>query len=131
MREDGAVDLAGAIRTLIEGVPSLEIRLEIAEPLNIEDPERAHVLLRCTQEIVTNALKHAGASTLWLTVSRDAREARIHARDDGGGADEPAPGNGLRGMRERLVSCGGRLDIITRRGQGFALDIRLPLENAA
>ena len=131
MREDGAVDLAGAIRTLIEGVPALDIRLEIAEPLNIEDPERAHVLLRCAQEIVTNALRHAGASTLWLTISRDAREARIHARDDGGGADEPTPGNGLRGMRERLVSCGGRLDIITGRGQGFALDIRLPLENTA
>ena len=131
MREDGTVDLAGAIRTLIEGVPALDIRLEIAEPLGIEDPERAHVLLRCTQEIITNAVRHAGASTLWLSVSRDAREARIQARDDGGGAEEPAPGNGLRGMRERLVSCGGRLDIITGRGQGFALDIRLPLENAA
>ena len=131
MREDGTVDLAGAIRTLIEGVPALDIRLEIAEPLGIEDPERAHVLLRCTQEIITNAVRHAGASTLWLSVSRDTREARILARDDGGGAEDPAPGNGLRGMRERLVSCGGRLDIITRRGQGFALDIRLPLENAA
>jgi signal transduction histidine kinase len=64
-------------------------------------------------------------------VSRDAREAHIHARDDGAGADDPTPGNGLRGMRERLVSCGGRVDIITGRGQGFALDIRLPLENAA
>ena len=131
MREDGTVDLAGAIRTLIEGVPALDIRLEIAEPLGIEDPERAHVLLRCTQEIITNTVRHAGASTLWLSVSRDTREARILARDDGGGAEEPAPGNGLRGMRERLVSCGGRLDIITGRGQGFALDIRLPLENAA
>ena len=117
MREDGTVDLAGAIRTLIEGVPALDIRLEIAEPLAIEDPERAHVLLRCTQEIITNAVRHAGASTLWLSVSRDAREARIQARDDGGGAEDPAPGNGLRGMRERLVSCGGRLDIITGRGR--------------
>ncbi|HEX4852715.1 sensor histidine kinase [Arenimonas sp.] len=132
MRDEGAIDLSGAIRTLVEGVPALDIRLDMPEPLTIEDPERAHVLLRCTQEIITNAVRHAGASTLWLTIARDAGEARIQARDDGRGIEGDAvPGNGLRGMRERLAAHGGRVDIITGRGQGFALDIRLPLENAA
>ena len=131
MREEGAIDLSGAIRTLVEGVPALDIRLDLPEPLSIEDPERAHVLLRCTQEIITNAVRHAGASTLWLSIARDGAEARIQARDDGRGADEPTPGNGLRGIRERLGAYGGRVDIITGRGQGFALDIRLPLENPA
>ncbi len=126
MREDGAIDLSGAIRTLVEGVPALDIRLDLPEPLSIEDPERAHVLLRCTQEIITNAVRHAGASTLWLSIARDSHEARIQARDDGRGADEPTQGNGLRGIRERLGAYGGRVDIITGRGQGFALDIRLP-----
>ncbi|MFY2765213.1 sensor histidine kinase [Arenimonas sp. MALMAid1274] len=132
MRDEGAIDLSGAIRTLVEGVPALDIRLDLPEPLNIEDPERAHVLLRCTQEIITNAVRHAGASTLWLSIARDAAEARIQARDDGRGADaEACHGNGLRGIRERLLAYGGRVDILTGRGQGFALDIRLPLENAA
>lgn len=132
MRDEGAIDLSGAIRTLVEGVPALDIRLDLPEPLTIEDPERAHVLLRCTQEIITNAVRHAGASTLWLTIARDVAEARIQARDDGRGIEGDAvPGNGLRGMRERLGAYGGRVDIITGRGQGFALDIRLPLENTA
>ena len=132
MRDEGAIDLSGAIRTLVEGVPALDIRLDLPDPLTIEDPERAHVLLRCTQEIITNAVRHAGASTLWLTIARDAGEARIQARDDGRGVEGDAvPGNGLRGMREPLAAHGGRVDIITGRGQGFALDIRLPLENAA
>lgn len=131
MRQDGAVDLSGAIRTLAEGVPALDIRLDLPEPLLVEDPEYAHVLLRCAQEIITNAVRHAGASTLWLSLSRDARGLRIQARDDGAGADELAPGNGLRGMRERLAACGGQVDIITGRGKGFALDIRLPLEKPA
>lgn len=131
MRQDGAVDLSGAIRTLAEGVPSLDIRLDLPEPLLVEDPECAHVLLRCAQEIITNAVRHAGASTLWLALSRDARGLRIQARDDGTGAEDLAPGNGLRGMRERLAACGGQVDIITGRGQGFALDIRLPLEKTA
>ncbi|WP_295364256.1 sensor histidine kinase [Arenimonas sp.] len=131
MRQDGAVDLSGAIRTLAEGVPALDIRLDMPEPLLVEDPECAHVMLRCAQEIITNAVRHAGASTLWLSLSRDARGLRIQARDDGAGADELAPGNGLRGMRERLAACGGQVDIITGRGKGFALDIRLPLEKPA
>ncbi|HEU0151820.1 MAG TPA: sensor histidine kinase [Arenimonas sp.] len=132
MRDEGAIDLSGAIRTLVEGVPALDIRLDLPEPLVIEDPERAHVLLRCTQEIITNAVRHAGASTLWLTIARDGAEARIQARDDGRGVEgDTVAGNGLRGIRERLGAYGGRVDIITGRGQGFALDIRLPLENAA
>ena len=132
MRDEGAIDLSGAVRTLVEGVPALDIRLDLSDPLSIDDPERAHVLLRCTQEIITNAVRHAGASTLWLSIARDATEARIQARDDGRGAETDAiHGNGLRGIRERLAAYGGRVDIITGRGQGFALDIRLPLENAA
>ncbi|GAB2652962.1 sensor histidine kinase [Arenimonas aestuarii] len=131
MRHDGAVDLSGAVRTLAEGVPALDIRLDMPDPLLVEDPEYAHVMLRCAQEIITNAVRHAGASTLWLSLSRDAKELRIRARDDGAGAETLAPGNGLQGMRERLASCGGQLDIITGRGKGFALDIRLPLEKPA
>ena len=54
----------------------------------------------------------------------------VEARDDGRGAAGATPGNGLRGMRERLSACGGRVDIITAPGQGFALDVRIPLEAA-
>jgi signal transduction histidine kinase len=132
MRDEGTIDLSAAIRTLVDGVPALDIRLDLPDPLRIDDPDRAHVLLRCTQEIITNAVRHAGASTLWLSIASDSGEARIQARDDGRGVEGDAvPGNGLRGIRERLAAYGGRLDIITGRGQGFALDIRLPLENAA
>ena len=61
------------------------------EPLTIDDPERAHVLLRCTQEIITNAVRHAGASRLWLSARADgARASRLQARDDGRGADQVA-----------------------------------------
>ena len=73
MRHDGAVDLSGAVRTLAEGVPALDIRLDMPDPLLVEDPEYAHVMLRCAQEIITNAVRHAGASTLWLSLGRTSR----------------------------------------------------------
>ena len=54
---------------------------------------------------------------------------RLQARDDGRGSDpSPLAGNGLRGIRDRLAAYGGKVDIVTGIGSGFAVDIRLPLE---
>lgn len=131
LRDEGSIELSGALHTLVEGVPALEIRLDVPEQFNLDDPERAHVVLRCAQEIITNAVRHAGANRLDLSFSREGGALRIRARDDGRGADGVAPGHGLRGMRERLAAYGGSIDIHTARGEGFALDIRLPLETPA
>lgn len=131
LREVDDIDLTAALERLVEGVPGLAIHVELPPRFSVEDPRRAQVLLRCAQEIITNALRHSGASNLWLRFERDAdREMIIHARDDGRGAAAWKPGNGLAGMRERLAHYGGRIDVATARGHGFALDVRLPLEGA-
>src|SRR5918993_3219379 len=66
MREERGIDLTTALKVLVEGVPALQVDLQLPDRLHIEDPERAQVLLRCAQEIITNTVRHAGASTLWL-----------------------------------------------------------------
>lgn len=128
LRESGAIDLAAALRPLTEKVPSLDIHLDMQQPLSVEDPERAHVLLRCTQEIITNAVRHAGAHNLWIRVYRERTNVVIEAHDDGvgGDLDEIIPGNGLRGMRERLIQYGGELQIEARQGEGFRLRASVP-----
>ncbi|WP_286071239.1 sensor histidine kinase [Stenotrophomonas sp. 57] len=127
LRETGAIELGAALRPLTENVPSLDIQLDIEDPLNVEDPQRAHVLLRCTQEIITNAVRHAGARHLWIKVYREAPDrVVVEARDDGVGADMVNVGNGLRGMRERLQQCGGQLQIETRPGEGFRVRATVP-----
>ena len=125
LREGGAIDLAAALRPLAENVPSLAIHMDVAEPLPLEDPERAHVLLRCTQEIITNAVRHAGADNLWIQVRREDGQVSITARDDGRGTEAIVPGNGLRGMRERLAQFGGTLDVESRPDGGFSLRLAL------
>ena len=131
MRGEGAINLGSAIRTLVEGLPSLKVELDIAEPFGLDDAERAQVLLRCAQEIITNALRHACARHLWLSMKNEGGLLRLSARDDGRGAGEAIPGNGLRGMRERLAEFDGKLDIETAPGQGFSLTLTLPLESRA
>ncbi|WAC64588.1 sensor histidine kinase [Pseudoxanthomonas sp. SL93] len=130
LRDSGAIDLGAALYPLAEKVPSLSIHMDIEEPLTLEDPHRAHVLLRCTQEIITNAVRHAGARNLWVHCRRDGYRILIDARDDGNGADQVVSGNGLTGMRERLAQYGGDLVIETRPGKGFCLHIALPVNDA-
>jgi glucose-6-phosphate-specific signal transduction histidine kinase len=113
-------------------VPGLDIVMRMPEPFLLDDPERAHVLLRCTQEIITNAVRHAKATTLELDYRIEGGMLRLRARDDGRGAQGAANiGNGLRGIRERLDGYGGRLDIDPAPARGFALALSLPLGEGA
>jgi signal transduction histidine kinase len=128
LRDGDAIDMAATLKPLADNVAGLQIAMEMPQPFLLDDPERAHVLLRCTQEIITNAVRHAQAGELHLHYRYDGRLVRLQARDNGRGAEAPVAGNGLRGMRERLAAYGGRVDIDTRPGRGFAVDLRLPLE---
>ena len=127
LRGEDPIGLAQALRTLAAGVAAPQIHLVISEDLAIDDPTRAHTVLRCVQEIITNAIRHAGANNLWIDLSRMGNGIAIRARDDGRGTKELRPGHGLSGMRERLEQVGGKLEIETQPAKGFRLNAWLPL----
>jgi signal transduction histidine kinase len=131
LRTDDAIDMAATLLPLADHVAGLRIVLDMPRPFLLDDPERGHVLLRCTQEIITNAVRHSQAGELRLGYRVEGRVLRLRARDNGRGAGELVAGNGLRGIRERLAAHGGRVEISTRPGEGFGIDITLPLDNAA
>src|SRR5690606_41315657 len=60
------IDMGASLRPLAENVPALQVEMRLPEPFLLDDAERAHVLLRCTQEIITNTVRHAQASRLEL-----------------------------------------------------------------
>jgi signal transduction histidine kinase len=126
IRDSDDIDMAATLLPLADNVPGLQIDMRFPQPFLLDDPERAHVLLRCTQEIVTNVVRHAQANRLSLEYRWEAEGVRLEARDDGRGAEGLTAGNGLRGMRERLLAVGGQLEIETRPGQGFALSLYMP-----
>jgi signal transduction histidine kinase len=130
LRED-TLDLATALARLVEGIPHPNVHLNLPEHLTITDPERAHALVRCVQEIVTNTLKHARADNLWIELVTNDEELHVRAHDDGKATTDWTLGHGLRGMRERLEHLGGRLEIEARPYQGFHLDAWIPLTRAA
>jgi signal transduction histidine kinase len=130
-RDAAAPDIGPALRLLVEEIPGLRVHLDMPEPFSIEDGERAHCVLRCVQEIVTNTLRHAGAENLWVTIGRTPEGVTIDARDDGRCAGEVCPGGGLAGMAERVRAVGGTLAFELRPARPFALSARLPARAVA
>jgi signal transduction histidine kinase len=128
MRRGDRVDMAGALRTLVEGVPEPKIHLDFPSDTVMIDPEHAHLLLRCAQEIITNSVRHARAKNLWIRLSVTSDGVAMSARDDGRGVNTVQAGNGLRGMSERLTQLGGKLEVESQSGAGFALHAWIPRE---
>ncbi|MCE9574429.1 MAG: sensor histidine kinase, partial [Deltaproteobacteria bacterium] len=117
--------LAIALRTLVEDVPGLTVHLALPDELRVDEAARAHCVLRCVQEIVTNTLRHAHARNLWIAIAHDGAAITVDAHDDGRGATTVAAGAGLRGMQARIEELGGALRIAP--APSFALRAMLPL----
>ncbi|MGH8144950.1 MAG: sensor histidine kinase [Rhodanobacteraceae bacterium] len=78
------------------------------------------------REGVTNIQRHARANRVEVSVIAGAERVVMRIRDDGRGGVN-AHGNGLTGMRERIVAQGGELWIESPDGRGTGIEIRLPL----
>lgn len=85
-------------------------------------------LFRAAQESVTNAKRHADASTVQMRLTFTDRAARLDVTDDGRGFDPDSRtvGFGLLGMRERAELVGGRLEVHSQPGTGTRVTVTVP-----
>ncbi len=88
-------------------------------------------VFRIIQESLTNVAKHAGASTVNLSLKRAEGRLTVEVRDDGRGmpADpgERKSGFGVIGMQERAYMLGGQLNIFSEPGEGTTVQAVIPL----
>jgi signal transduction histidine kinase len=86
---------------------------------------------RVVQEGLTNVLRHSGAGRACLRVGAAVGMLSVEVADPGPAVEETTPpGHGLVGMRERVESCGGRLEI-GQDASGFRLRASLPMVTGA
>jgi signal transduction histidine kinase len=112
----------GSLDALLAGVRESGHELvssEVGTPQPLP-PELDVVAYRVLQEMLTNAIKHGRRGEPVYVERHWEGELRIEVRNviDPGGAAES--GHGLEGMRRRLESVGGRLDVRRREEQGSA-----------
>jgi signal transduction histidine kinase len=98
---------------------------EVALPAPI-----ALLVYHIAREGTMNALKHANASNMWVSVTQDDRDIELVLRDDGNGFDSDAPGPeghfGLAMMRERASVGGGSFEINSAPGAGTTITVKFP-----
>ncbi|MFT2020446.1 HAMP domain-containing sensor histidine kinase [Streptomyces sp. 796.1] len=121
--------LASALSALVNEIPDHggpTVRRRVAGPLPALGDEVELVLYRVAQEGLTNAVRHARARHVDLSLRRlpDAVELRI--RDDGRGLGGAPEGAGIRGMRERALLIGADLAIGPGPQDGTEVRLTVP-----
>lgn len=122
----------GALPELVDRLPvGVDLDIRHRPDLTSTASNAAYLI---TAEAVANAVKHAGASRIGVSVDADRLAAgaglpvgavRIQVSDDGGGGAD-LTGSGLRGMADRAEALGGQLVVHSEPGRGTQVIVRLP-----
>jgi signal transduction histidine kinase len=137
----GDEELAGATAPALSQLGALVARARAAGlPVELRIDGEARdlspgldlVAFRVVQEALTNAIKHAGPARALVRVTFTTGALELEIADTGRGPalrdrDTNATGQGLVGMRERLILYGGELQTGRARGGGFKVRARIPL----
>jgi signal transduction histidine kinase len=78
-------------------------------------------------EALTNAVKHAQASEVRITVDVDDGWIVLTIGDDGVGGADASAGSGLIGLHDRVAAAGGTLHVRSERATGTVVIARIPL----
>lgn len=112
--------------TLKTGIP---IECSIENDLDPLPPNLEQAIYRITQEAIENATRHADASRVWLDFQKTEQAIEVRVKDDGKGFDlnnlSEEERLGIRGMFERSVTIGGKLNLESRPGKGTAVIFRM------
>jgi signal transduction histidine kinase len=124
----GAGGFAAALSDLTKSVstPSVQVRLNLyAEAAAVLNSDQQQAIFRVAQECLRNAAKHAKASTIVLSLTRDGALVTLEVADDGtgfdlGSADQAAvPGHfGLQLMADAAETVDAALSLWSSRDRG-------------
>ena len=127
LRDASGLDLATALRALAAPLPRPKLALTIADDVQVSDPAVAEAVLRLVQEALTNSARHADADTVRVRLARTGTRLTVTVEDDGQLRGALREGNGLAGMRERIVAAEGTLALSTTARGALRIEASLPL----
>ncbi len=128
-------DLPAALRRIAQDISAggtLRVTVAVAGEVRSVPRIIEHHLLRAAQEAVNNAVKHAQAATIQITLTYQTDSIWLRVRDDGCGFDPQAVAVGLRnfglkGLHIRTKKMHGTLNISSQPGAGTSVEMIVPL----
>jgi PAS domain S-box-containing protein len=121
--------LQAALEVLAARAP-LPVELEAQLPQRLPEPVEATAYY-VVSEALANVVKHAGADSAHVRAERLEGRVLIEVSDDGAGGADPDGGSGLWGLRDRVETLDGSLQIETAAGRGTLIRAELPLRTRA
>ena len=115
--------LGSEIAASISALEAASIRTEARGDRTAIPPDAGAILAMTLREAVTNVIRHADAGRCVIELTRHAERLTLTVADDGSGT-AIVEGNGLTGMRQRLMAAGGEL--VIRVGAGTTLAASVP-----
>ena len=110
----------------------LPVIFECDTPLH-ELPDSYNITLyRVLQEALTNVVKHAQASQVWVELSLEEEAVTLTVQDNGIGFSEEkslSSGIGLTGLQERIMLAGGKFGITSTAKRGTILSAQFPFSS--
>lgn len=125
IREKSNLQLDLAIQALVENVPQIKVQMDYEAGLHITDVTVAEAILRCVQESLTNSLRHSQADQFEIKLWERDNHLQMTLKDNGAGQGDPRPGNGMKGMQERIAEVGGTIRF-ERASSGFLTTVEFP-----
>ena len=117
--------LGPALRTLAHRSP-IPVTLDVEADTHL--PEAVEVAVYfVASEALANAVKHAQASYIEVSLAQRHSSLVLSIRDDGVGGAGPGQGSGLIGLQDRVEALGGTIRIDSPPGAGTSLVVTLPL----
>ena len=116
---------------LDDALKALARRSAIRVDLDVSFQDRYDPTLEATvyyvaAESITNAVKHAQASTVTVRGGRRNETVELEIRDDGVGGADPHRGSGLIGLKDRVDTLGGTISFASPAGAGTTIRVKLP-----
>lgn len=107
------------ISSLITTIKEIPIELSF---VGSEEKKYIHykeIIYLCIKELITNCLKYANASKMQIVIKYLEEGVEIFVFDDGIGCDKIVYGNGLLGIKERIVRARGEFRVNSAKDEGF------------
>lgn len=116
----------------IEGVAARSaVPIELLELPSLRvDPGAETAAYYVVAEAITNAQKHAHASTIWVRAAVARGILRVEIVDDGDGGAAASAGFGLQGLRDRVEAIGGTFEVSSRPDHGTRVTADIPAKAA-
>lgn len=117
-----------AISQLADSIKGLTIDVCIQGEDSKKYSHLAMVIYESVREAITNCLKYADATKMDIIIKFRENELSVYVFDNGKGCNCIVDGNGITGIKKRIASVGGTVNVASSEENGFQITIKVPVE---